>query len=70
MWIVRKLRRLFGHCPWCGQKMVSGQVGLFLNGWLACPDNHYAEEMVICAGGAIIVYEDGGKPLHIDKGIA
>ena len=61
-WFVRKFRRAFGRCPWCGKKMTSGLTGVFLNGLLICPDRHYAEEVVGFAG--TVVYENGGKPLE------
>jgi hypothetical protein len=68
IWIVRKIRLLFGFCPYCGKRMLNGMGGrspLFLSGLKVCPDKHYAEEMVLSAGGAILIHDNGGKPLPI-----
>lgn len=66
MWIKKKLRLLFGKCPYCGKKMLSGMGGsssLFLSGMKVCPDKHYAEELHMT--GATLIYDKGGKPLDI-----
>lgn len=70
-WIKKKVLLLFGRCPYCGKKFVNGTggSGLFiLNGLKVCPDKHYAEELVIFAGGATLIHDQGGKPLDI-KGL-
>jgi hypothetical protein len=69
MWIKKKLRLLFGRCPYCRKKMLNGLGGssLFsLNGIKVCPDKHYAEELHYT--GATFIYDNGGDPLDI-KGL-
>lgn len=60
-WFMRKLRRLFGRCPYCNKKMKHGVITVFLNGFYGCPDGHYVEETVWAAGGAVLIYENCGK---------
>lgn len=65
--IKKKLRLLFGRCPYCKEKLIEGMGGsslLFLSGLKVCPKKHYAEELHMT--GATLVYDNGGKPLNID----
>lgn len=66
MWLKKKLRRLFGRCPYCSAKLSNGLGGstlLSLNGVKMCPNHHYAEELHFV--GAIIIHDNGGKPLNV-----
>jgi hypothetical protein len=59
-WLVKKWRLMFGRCPYCKVKMQKGYTGLFLNGVIACPKKHYAEEIVAYAG--VLIYDIGFGP--------
>lgn len=56
-WIKKKWRLWRGRCPYCDKKMTKGYTGLFFNGVIACPDRHYAEEIIMGAG--VLVYDVG-----------
>jgi len=66
MWIVKKIRILFGRCPYCNKKLLNGFGGkslLFLSGMKICPDRHYAEELHMT--GVTFIYDNDGKVLDI-----
>lgn len=68
-WILKKLRRLVGCCPYCSHRLQSGMGGssfLSLSGMKVCPNKHYAEELHMT--GATIIYDNDGKLLDI-KGL-
>lgn len=63
----KTIRRIFGRCPYCGEKMLDGMGGnslLFMNSVKMCPNRHYAEELH--SSGATFVYDNGGQPLEVN----
>jgi hypothetical protein len=68
MWIFKRIRVIFGRCPYCNEKLLTGIGGesyFSHNELKICPNRHYAEE--IHDSGLLTIYDNDGKELTVNK---